>query len=103
MKFRRENYFQFTGLDTFVMKVANGFELSDRAINNTLHTSLHSQPEVNVAATRFKRSITAAVRNEAKGKQVTDSEEENSPDSDSEPELQIAGVQRTTMRPQLYL
>jgi hypothetical protein len=98
MKFRREHsaHFQFTGLETFEMKAANGFELSGRSINNILHTSLSSQPEVNVAATR---SITAAVRNEAKRKQVTeilsDSEpEENNPDpdSDSEPELQIAGA-----------
>ena len=94
MKFRREHYadFQFTGLDTFVMKAANGFEFLGKAINDILHTSLRSQPEVNVAATR---SIAAAVQNEAKRKQVieipSDSEpEENNPDSDSE--LQIAGA-----------
>jgi len=95
IKFRREHYadFQFTGLETFVMKAANGFELSGRSINDILHTSLSSQPEVNVAATR---SITAAARNEAKRKQVTeipsDPEEENDSDSDSEQELQIVGA-----------
>jgi hypothetical protein len=79
MKFRREHYdhFQFTGLETFKMKAANGFELCGRSINDILHTSLSSQPEVNVAATR---SITAAVRKEAKWKQVTEIP------SDSEPE-----------------
>jgi hypothetical protein len=80
------------------MIAANEFKLSGRSINNILHTSLSSQPEVNVAVTR---SITAAVRNEAKRKQITeipsdsDSEpEENNPDSDSdsEPELQIDGA-----------
>jgi hypothetical protein len=103
MKFRIEHHtsFDFTGLETFEMIAANGFKLSGKSINNILHTSLSSQPEVNVAVTR---SITAAVRNEARRKQVTeipsDSEpepEDNNPDSasddsDSEPELQIAGA-----------
>ena len=90
IKFRREHYadFQFTGLETFVMKAANGFELSGRSINDILHTSLSSQPEVNVVATR---NTTAAVWNEAKRKQVTEiasDPEESDSDSDSEPELQ---------------
>jgi len=55
MEFRREYHakFWFTGLDTFVMKAANGFEFSGKAINDILHASLSRQPEVNVAATRF--------------------------------------------------
>jgi hypothetical protein len=101
MKFRIEQKtsFRFTGLETFEMIATNGFQLSGRSINNILHTSLNSQPEVNVAVTR---SLTAAVRNEANRKQITeipsDSEpeelEENDPDfdADSEPELRIAGA-----------
>jgi hypothetical protein len=93
--------FRFTGLETFEMIAANGFQLPGRSINNILHTSLGSQPEVNVAVTR---SLTAAVRNEANRKQITeipsdsepeeDNSEEDNPasDSDSEPELQIAGA-----------
>jgi hypothetical protein len=95
MKFRIEHHtsFDFTGLETFEMIAANGFKLFGKSINNILHTSLSSQPEVNVAVTR---SITTAARNEARRKQVTeipsDSAEPESDNSDSEPELQIAGA-----------
>ena len=92
MKFRREHYadFQFIGLETFVMKAANGFEFSGRAINDILHASLSSQSEVNVAATR---STTAATRNNAKRQQIAEipSDAEQN-DTDSESEIQIAGA-----------
>jgi hypothetical protein len=61
MKFRREHYadFQFTGLETFVMKAANGF--------GRYFTRL--TPDVNVTATR---STTEATRKVEQCKAATD-------------------------------
>jgi hypothetical protein len=59
MKFRREHDvdFQFTGLETFMLKAANGFEVHGRSINDILHVSFPFQTNINVAITR------AATRN----------------------------------------
>ena len=53
MKFRREHNtdFQFTGMETFTMTAANGFQLSGTSINDILHVSF-SISQANVAITR---------------------------------------------------
>ena len=96
MKFRCEHAvdFRFTGLETFVLLAANGFEIHGKSVNDICHISLGSQSEINVAITR---NAAVATRSSTKLPEIIetpqddDSDHDIQLDDDSDPGIQIAG------------
>jgi hypothetical protein len=103
MKFRREHHvdFQFTGLETFMLQAANGFEVHGRAINDILHISLDNQPEINVVMTRNTAKTNVIANLEATPSAQDESDVESDPESrmdvDSDSIITTRCHQETTM------
>jgi hypothetical protein len=86
MKFRREHHadFQFTSLESFMLKAANGFEVHGRSINDILHVTLSSLSEINAVSTH--RATHNALKRSNEHIDSVNSESESESDSTSDHE-----------------